>query len=240
MAQPAIVNQEINSGSVLQDRHLRWSVRIHTFFIFLIVIIVPVIAKLVLNAGVPFYIIIGIVSGKLIIEKIILLKIHPQVKKILWIVSTLFSGLFALLLLVSVIITPHSIYVFFFEVVKNNGLGEEYFVANLFVMITVFFSFFFGSASLKQNSFKPLLGLLSILCGLFLIIYQSALFALLLFISLIIYIAMLLKKRAFYFISIIVLASFFSLIFFMINPQPEGSRLVDDFLFPQTRLWINT
>ncbi|MBN2533644.1 MAG: transglutaminase domain-containing protein [Spirochaetales bacterium] len=211
---------------------------IRHILVYIVVFTLPVLTKRIFHAGIPFYVILIILAIKFIFVELSLLSLKKVLKIIFIIISSGLSILFTAILLASIIITPASIYTFFFEQAVNP-ITEEYFVATLFVLLVTYFCMFFGSASIKQNSLKPLLGLLSMICGIPLIIYQNVFFLFLLIACLVIFLTVIMKKR------IIILASVFSfcivisMLFYLIWNKPEGNKFVDTYLFPETRNFIN-
>ena len=172
--------------TVKQKKINIWKDLTRYILIYLIVISIPLITKSMLHAGIPVYVLLILPIVKLLFEILPAYNTSKIIKTTCRLLSLIFSVLFAVMLLVSIIITPHSVYVFFFTTVTKT-LEQEFFIANLFVLLISFFCLFFGSASLQQKSYKPLLGLISIVFGLLLLIYQTVLYLILMMIGLLIY-----------------------------------------------------
>jgi transglutaminase-like putative cysteine protease len=200
----------------------------------------PLSFRHLLHAGVSVYVILIVISSKLFLELINSLPhIHHTIKKVCSILSSSASLLFAVSLLLCIIVTPRSVYAYFFEA-ASRPLDEEYFISNLFVLMATFFSMFFASAALKQKSYKPLLGLPGSAFMLHLIMYQTLIYAFLLFAVLLTYVILLLKKRTIPLVKTFILCIIAGLLLYAFKPDPEGSIVVDDFLFPEVRKLVDT
>ncbi|MBN1698539.1 MAG: transglutaminase domain-containing protein [Spirochaetales bacterium] len=210
------------------------------FIVFCTASIIPLFFKFILRSGIPIWIIGVAVALKVVFESVSARPdLHHTVKQTCSLVSTIASGLLAVATLIVIIITPHSVYAFFFEAASET-LTEEYFIANLFVVLAILFSMFVASSAIRRSSYKPLSGLLSVVFFLLLIIFQTPLFVLLLLVSVSLYTALMLKRRAIILAKTILFCIAAGLTLSFLFTTPSGSDLIDRYLYPQTRKLIDT
>jgi len=204
-----------------------------------LVIGLPLVVCYVLHTTVSIYSIAGIAFFRMVLMEIGLLSRSRILTKISGIISVIFSSVFAGVLLIAIIITPYSAYAWFFKAISLSAINGS-FIANLFVMLVLFFSLYFCTALVKDKSYKALPGLAAILAGIFLVIYQTPLLYVILLAMLAVYILLVMRKRTIPLALVFVISSLLSLGLYCWKPEPPGSALVDQVFYPGLRQAVNT
>ena len=203
---------------------------------------VPLCLKFLLSSEVSIVCFTAIVWGK---TTLVLLS-HLFSRRILSFLSSVYTVLFAVFILIGILITPYTAYdVWFRSVSANSARGS---ISTLFVLLACFFSSSFSGLFFTLDVVLPFLAVGTVVASLAAVIFQNTVFyaiasSFLLFCLFYCSVRFGLKGsriRIFSFSLVIVAcASLFAVLFSNIF-DPDGSGLVDDTLHPGLRKTIST
>ncbi len=195
---------------------------------------VPVCARYAMLSRVPLALLLSLSVMKLILVEIGLSTKSGKAARAAGVLSASFSFCYALVIVAIVVITPYAAFEYFFRTFSGFAF-EELYAANVFVLLVSLFTLVFCAQLLKSGSYAHLLGLLSVLSGLALLVFQTLpLFACTMAFTGA-YAALLFRARFAYTALAFAACALFALLCFAINPEPRGNALVEKVLYPGLR-----
>ncbi|MBN2736589.1 MAG: hypothetical protein JXR70_06375 [Spirochaetales bacterium] len=211
-------------------------------FTYLILIAIIITGYVFFNPQISLGFFLLVAALKMMIVELSVAFYPGKAGKSLLVLNFLLTIVTALILVTLVLITPFSVYSYFFNVASRNFLkpiAESFYVGTLFFSVIVYFSLIVCESAIKNNRLTPLASLFSIASGLFLIIYQHAVFFLILVFGLLAFALLNFKKQFVNIIAAVLICGCIAFVSYSLNPEPKGRDIVEQVFFPEVRNFIN-